>query len=56
MGKIYLSKDDSMRSGACILEHADRSVPMEWYNQKGEGHEYGSMQTGAIYIEKNYDI
>ncbi len=25
-------------------------------NKKGDGHEYGSMQTGAIIFEKNYDI
>ena len=25
---------------------------MEWCDQKGEGHEYGSMQTGAIIFEK----
>ncbi len=53
---IYLSKDGSMRTGACILENADRSVPTEQNNQKGEGHEYGSMQTGEIHIEKNHDI
>ena len=41
-----------MRTGACVLEHADRSVPMEQYDKKGEGHEYVSMQTGAIYFEK----
>ena len=34
------------------MEHADRSILMEWYDQKGEGHEYGSMQTGAIYFEQ----
>jgi len=45
-----------MQTGACILKHADRSMPTEWCDQKGEGHEYGSMQTGAIYFEKNFDI
>ena len=45
-----------MRTGACVLEHADRSMPTERYDQKGEGHEYGRMQTGAIYFEKNYEI
>ncbi len=45
-----------MQMGACVLEHADRSMPTERYNQKGEGHEYGSLPTGAIYFEKNYDI
>ncbi len=46
-----------MRTGACVLEHADRSMRTEWRDQKGEGHEYGSMQTGAIIFEKkNYDI
>jgi len=40
-----------MWTGACILEHADRSMPMEGCDQKGEGHEYGSMQTGATYFE-----
>ncbi len=49
-----MSKDGSMRTGACVLEHADRSMPTEWCDQKGEGHEYGSMQTGAIYFEKIY--
>ncbi len=42
-----------MRTGACILEHADRRVPTKWCHHKGEGHEYGSMQTRAIYFEKN---
>ena len=41
-----------MWTGACVLEHADRSMPTEQCNQKGEGHEYGSMQTGAIYFQK----
>ncbi len=45
-----------MWTGACVLEHADRSIPKEWCDQKGEGHEYGNMETGAIYIEKNHDI
>ena len=45
-----------MQAGACVLEHANRSVLTERYDQKGEGHEYGRMQTGAIYIEKNHDI
>ena len=45
-----------MRMGACILEHADSSMLTERYDQKGQGHEYGSMQTGAIYIEKYYEI
>ena len=45
-----------MRTKACVLEHADRSMLTERCDQKGEGHEYGSMQTGAIYFEKNYDI
>ncbi len=49
---IYLSKDGSMRTGACILEHADRSVPTKRCDKKGEGHEYGSMQTGAIYFQQ----
>ncbi len=49
---IYLSMDGSMRTGACVLEHADRSVPTGQCDQKGEGHEYGSMQTGTIYFEK----
>ncbi len=53
---MYLSKDGSMWMGACILDHADRSMPTKRCDQKGEGHEYGSMQTGAIYFEKNYDI
>ena len=45
-----------MQMGACVLEHADRSMPTEEYDQKGEVHEYGSMQTGVIYFEKNYNI
>ena len=45
-----------MQMGACVLEHADRSMPTEEYDQKAEAHEYGSIQTGAIYFEKNYDI
>ncbi len=49
-----MSKDGSMQTGACILEHADRSMPTERCDKKGEGHEYGSMQTGAIYIKKIY--
>ncbi len=53
---IYLSEDGSIQTGACVLEHADTSLPMEWCDQKGEGHEYGSMQTGAISFEKNYNI
>ncbi len=45
-----------MHTEACILEHADRSMLTERYDQTGEGHSYGIMQTGAIYIEKIYDI
>ena len=51
-----MSKDGSRQTEACILEHDDRSVPMERYGQKGEEHEYGTMQTGGIYIKKKYDI
>ena len=49
---IYLSKDSSMLTEACILEHADRSGPIKRCNQKGVGHEYGSIQTGAIYFRQ----
>ncbi len=38
------------------LEHADRNMPPEWCDQKGVGHDNGSMQTGAIYFEKKNDI
>ncbi len=41
-----------MQTGACVLDHAGRSMPTELCDQKGEGHEYGSMQTGAIYFQK----
>ena len=41
-----------MRMGACILEHADRGVRTKRCDQKGEGHEYGIMQTGAIYFQR----
>ncbi len=53
---IHLFKNGSMPNGACVLEHADRSMPTEQCDQKGEGHSYGSMQTGAICFEKNHDI
>ena len=48
-----MSQDGSMLTGACVLEHADRIIPAEWCDQEDEGHEYGSMQTRAIYFEKN---
>ena len=51
-----MSTDGSMLTGACVLEHADRSVSTEWCDQKGDGHEYGSMQTRAIIFEKKIDI
>ncbi len=46
-----MSKYGTMRMGACLLEHAYRSVLTEWCNQKGGRHEYGSMLTGAIYFQ-----
>ena len=48
-----MSKDGSMQTGACILEHAVRSVPTKRWDYKGEGHEYGKIQTGAIYFQQN---
>ena len=52
---IYLSEDGSMRTGACVFEHDDRSMPTEWCDHKSEGHEYQSMQTGGMYLEIYYD-
>ncbi len=42
-----------MWTGASVLVHSDRSVLTEQCKKKGEGHEYGSMQTGAISFLKN---
>ena len=47
-----MSEDGSMRTGACILEHADRRVTTKRCDQKGEEHEYGSMQTGSIHFQQ----